>query len=505
MVFYNRKGVRTLFGRVVYDRDGNLRAVPVGIMVVLLAIAVMAIVVQVKKPAEQAVVRVTHLFKATPRENAPEPQPQPPEPEAPQPQPEPRPPATEPATEPADPAEPAEQTYAPPPEQKEQENPEPAQGEPADSSELQQAREEIDALKAEVSQLKEKAAEELAQARTIQETAAREKETLQEELSRRDAAARAAADEIAAREAALAQAEQENAAQKRQLQQAETALERSEAQLQVMQAETPAPVPDDVLAQAVTTRRKGTVVRDEAEAFHASAVEVKKRSGQVRESVAAVPKQPSLDPPTQERVDAVRVAARDYAAMYRDRFQAGKSEPGVLYRWRVANRYRLNLSTCYRLFDMKAVALTWDGRYFDLDDASLLTEDYLEKRFSGTVIVCEHPARDFPDQLERLRLAPASVTVRYYMYPRIRNYFYSRVEQAVRCCLDSGGGSVDPETIDVVGGVFKIEKEGGRFGVFVPTAVYVRTGTGEPRSIEVPPGCFDGAPDVAMLRKKGLL
>lgn len=509
MVFYNRKGVRTFFGRVVYDRDGNLRAVPVGIMVVALAIAVMAIVVQVKKPTEQAVVKVTHLFKATPQENAPESPP--PEPEAQRPEPDKKqtqsespPAAVEPPNEQADTAEPADQQYAPPPEQEETEKQPPAQGEPADSSELNQARERIDALKTEVAHLKEKAAEELAQARRIQEAAAREKEALREELSRRDAAARDAADQIAAREAALEQAEQENAGQQQQLQQAETALEHSEARLQVMQAETAAP-PAAVLAQAGTVRQQGIVARDEAETFRKSAVQVKQRSEQVRQSVASVSKQPSPAAPTPERVEAVRVATPDYAAMYRDRFEAGKSEPGVLYRWRVANRYRLNLSTCYRLFDMKAVALTRDGRYFDLDDASLLTEDYLSQRFSGTVIVCERPDSDFPDQLERLRLDPGSVTVRYYMYPRIRNYFYARVEQAVRCCLGASGGSADPESIDVVGAVFKIEKEGGRFGVFVPTAVYVRSGAGEPRHIEVSPGCFDGAPDVAMLRKKGLL
>jgi len=210
-----------------------------------------------------------------------------------------------------------------------------------------------------------------------------------------------------------------------------------------------------------------------------------------------------------KKMDRLHVPAEVYSRIYKNRFRAGNTRPENLYRWRVANRHRLKLKDFYRLFDMKAVAVTNDGRFIDLGDLSALSKAYLGKTFSRTVIVCGDPEADFGDMLQKLKVSAQDVTVRYYMYEHIRNYFYNRVQQAVAYCRNKGlipGGNDVIKKIDVIGSVFELSKDKGSFGVFVPTAVYFdNPKSGTVQEFMVPPEWFAGEEDVKYLTAQKLL
>ena len=57
-VFYNKRGERTLLGKFFLDKEDNLKEVPVGITAVLVLIMLISLFVQVKEPAEEAVVEI---------------------------------------------------------------------------------------------------------------------------------------------------------------------------------------------------------------------------------------------------------------------------------------------------------------------------------------------------------------------------------------------------------------------------------------------------------------
>ena len=75
MLLYNKTGKRTLLGKFIFDSEGNLKAVSLGIIAVLVLVFTITVVFQAKKPAEKAVLKVAHLFKANPRlvQKVPEP------------------------------------------------------------------------------------------------------------------------------------------------------------------------------------------------------------------------------------------------------------------------------------------------------------------------------------------------------------------------------------------------------------------------------------------------
>lgn len=216
----------------------------------------------------------------------------------------------------------------------------------------------------------------------------------------------------------------------------------------------------------------------------------------------------STEPLASKKVmEEVKLSDEIYKKLYRHRFEIAKKGIQERYSWQVSNQANLTLRECYRLFDMKPVVIT-RGRYYDLSDLTLISKESL-CHYSTTVIVCENPVIDFRKEIDSLGLKPDELTVHYYMYEYIRNYFYYRVEQAVNCFKkDIHTGKRDLEDqVEVVGNVFKIQKEGGgRFGVFLPTRIYYqRSESDKMEEIEIPISCFAGDEDIEILKKNGLI
>lgn len=495
--FYNRLGERTLLGKFFLDKEGNLKEVPVGITAVLVLIILISLVVQIKEPAEETVVRVTHLFKSSP-------------------------PPTESQKTKAEEKKKTDQKESAEEKARTDEKAVKAEKQKQAEEDLKTIKEEIEQMKKEAAQMKREAEKTLADAKQIKEEAEKLKAELKKPLSAKDEKIKTLKNKLAGKENSLKEAERKSLEQKAKLEEAEEKLQKSELklknttiQLAKIEEEGKNKILKETLEKskevkekAVDVKDKSETVRDEATIFKKSADNVKEKSKEVKSHLTAIAEN-SKWPGAKEKMASLKISDEEYTKLYQARFASGAEEPDRRYRWRVSNRYRLKLKDCYTLFDMKAVALTEDGRYYDLSDYSQLTEDYLNKNYSSTVIMCENPEVDFGGDIKELGLRTKDLTVRYYMYNHTRNYFYHRVEQAVACCLRQGKIPREKnwqERIDVVGNVYKIKKESGGFGVFIPTSVYYRRlNSSIAEEIRISPACFENEEDVKILKAKNLL
>ncbi|MBW1854368.1 MAG: hypothetical protein JRJ00_06755, partial [Deltaproteobacteria bacterium] len=321
---------------------------------------------------------------------------------------------------------------------------------------LKTIKEEIDQMKKEAAQMKQEAAETLAEAKQIKEEA----EKLKTSLSTKDYKVKVLEEKLAGKENSLKEAEGKSLEQKAKLEEAEEKLQKAELKLKNTEEDKKALKETIQLAKmkdearntilkethkksmevketAVDVKGKSETVRDEAIKFNKSADNVKEKSKEVKSRLTAMA-DASKWPGDKEKMESLKISDEEYTRLYRARFASGMREAETQYRWRVSNRYRLKLKDCYTLFDMKTVAVTEDGQYYDLSDHSQLTEDYLNNNYSSTVILCENPEVDFGGNIKELGLTAKDLTVRYYMYKHTRNYFYNRVENAVACCLQQG-------------------------------------------------------------------
>ncbi len=480
MFFYNKKGRRTLSGKIFFDSDGNLKAGTVGVSAVIAFILLIAMAVQIKKPAEQAVVKVTHLFKADPRVNNKQ-----------------------------DGAEKqkSDQNIGKQPEKSEkQEETKKAQevlprGH-EEEKELMAVKEEIRKMKEETAGIKAEAEETLEEARKIKDEAQKMKEYVRSKLARKDKKTEKLKNKLAMQGASLKQAERKNTTQQEKLAREEEKLPKAETKMHEPDKSV------EVKEKADFTLKKSVEVKDETVKFSQTSNKVKEKTRKPGKSLTAITDARAFSS-SDRRMDSIKLLPENYTKIYRARFASSKKKPALLYRWRISNQYRLKLKDCYSLFDMKAVAVTKNGQYYDLSDNTQITEDYLDRNYSSTVIICENPEFDFGDQIEKTGIRTEGLKVRYYMYNHTKNYFYNRVEQAVSCCQAAGklpSGEEIKELIDVVGTVFKLKKTGGAFGVFVPTSVYYKKpGSGSAEEISVPAECFEEEMDVKLLKAKGLL
>jgi hypothetical protein len=303
------------------------------------------------------------------------------------------------------------------------------------------------------------------------------------------------------------EAEKIKAAQETELKAIEAELLKAEKKLKNVEMKELKPAePKEIKENAEALLKISEEVKHDTIDFNETADDVKEKSLSFSENASALLKVSRLAA-SGKKLDSVKIASNDYTKIYRERFSSGSKNPANLYRWRVSTQYGASMRDCYMLFDMKAVAVTKDGKYYDLNDFTQLSEDYLNNSYSSTIIVCENPERDFGDKIRSFGLSGKGVSVRYYMYDHIRNYFYNRVEHAVQCCEGNGSIVSDQdvkERIDVVGVVFRMEKDKGCFGVFVPTRIYFQDRESA-QEIILPESCFSADTDVQLLRQKGLI
>lgn len=163
-----------------------------------------------------------------------------------------------------------------------------------------------------------------------------------------------------------------------------------------------------------------------------------------------------------------------------------------------------NLRNAFSLFQMKAVAVVDNRRFFDLSDGSRLPEASLED-FSATVFRVQQPWQKWGDALSDAGIRQSeTIEVRYYMYDFIKNAIYERAEQAFVYCRQKGLIDMDtpPSSVDILGRAFVIKKQGGgQFAVFVPIALDTESG----QTIAIDPACFRNQGDVNTLLAAGLL
>ncbi len=163
-----------------------------------------------------------------------------------------------------------------------------------------------------------------------------------------------------------------------------------------------------------------------------------------------------------------------------------------------------NLRNAFSLFQMKAVAVVDNRRYFDLSDGSRLSAESLED-FSATVFRVEQPWQKWGDALSAAGIRQsASIEIRYYMYDSIKNAIYERAEQAFVYSKQKGLIDINtpPSGVDILGRAFVIKKQGGgKFAVFVPIRLHTDSG----QTIGIDPACFRNQGDVNALMAAGLL
>jgi hypothetical protein len=163
-----------------------------------------------------------------------------------------------------------------------------------------------------------------------------------------------------------------------------------------------------------------------------------------------------------------------------------------------------NLRNAFSLFQMKAVAVVNNRRFFDLSDGSRLSEASLED-FSTTVFRVQQPWQKWGDALSAAGIRQSeTIEVRYYMYDSIKNAIYERTEQAFIYSRQKGLIDMDtsPSSVDILGRAFVIKKQGGgQFAVFVPIALDTESG----QTIAIDPACFRNQGDVKKLLAAGLL
>jgi hypothetical protein len=163
-----------------------------------------------------------------------------------------------------------------------------------------------------------------------------------------------------------------------------------------------------------------------------------------------------------------------------------------------------NLRNAFSLFQMKAVAVVGNRRFFDLSDGSRLPEAALED-FSATVFRVQQPWQKWGDALSAAGIRQSeTIEVRYYMYDFIKNAIYERAEQAFVYSIQEGLIEKDtpPSGVDILGRAFVIKKQGGgQFAVFVPISLDTESG----KKIAIDPACFRDQGDVKKLLAAGLL
>ena len=97
-----------------------------------------------------------------------------------------------------------------------------------------------------------------------------------------------------------------------------------------------------------------------------------------------------------------------------------------------------NLRKAFSLFQMKAVAVVGNRRFFDLSDGSRLPEASLDD-FSTTVFRVQQPWQKWGDALTAAGIRQSeTIEIRYYMYDFIKNAIYERAEQAFAFCRQKG-------------------------------------------------------------------
>ena len=394
-------------GRLLYDREENLRAVPVGVLVFLVIIGVITAAVQVKNRAENVVVKITHVFKAD--------------------------------------------------------------------------KPEVKMKKKKVEQKIEKATA----TKTLNNKKSGEKKRV-----RKAHAAKAAKVDVkneSTKSASVKPVEKEKSSMKKSAQ-AKPAAEKPVAKTQAI---------EKIAAKKPAQGKQSEKV-----------VQEKKVPKKKTARISVIADVPMWQTGT-KRMATLKITDKEYSKCYRERFNEGTKKPAEFYSWRVSNIMGKMLKNCYELFDMKAVAVVDGKKFYDLGDGTQLTEDYLESRYSSTVIVCEDPASDFGEKADSFGIPSNDFSVRYYMFHNTRNYFYGRVEEAVSCLISQGRLNEDDklkENIEVVGTVFNMEKKNGAFGVFVPSAVFFHDpASGTDSEIKVPASCLDNYGDVKLLKAANMM
>ena len=481
MFLYNKKGMRTLLRKAFFDSEGNLKAASLGIVAVLVLVSTITVVFQVKKPAEKAVLRIVHLFNANPRTAQKDTRPEKPDP--------------------------GEEEQPTKPEEKE-ETKQVQKDTLNAASEIKAIKEETRQIKEASSRTKEEAQKTILEAKKIQEEAMQMKAGTTKNLAQKDEKIKKLTDELARHEESIKEAETKNAEQQRKLEEKEEKLREAEEELKIAEEQKDAPQQSkEAKTKALFTLEKNTVAQKETHKPGKNADGDKKQAKNPSNRLTSIV-EASKWSGAKKRMDSLKLPADSYAKLYRARLASGAKVPATQYRWRVSNHSGLKLRDCYNLFDMKAVAVTRNGHFYDLSDLTRLTEEYLNKNYSSTVILCENPEDDFGGQIEKLGIRTSELIVRYYMYDHTSNYFYNRVEKAISCCQVQGNipsGKDAKDLIDVVGSVYKVKKDGGAFGIFVPTAVYLQNSAGPADKFSVSCSCFENEEDVKMLRANNLI
>ena len=207
-----------------------------------------------------------------------------------------------------------------------------------------------------------------------------------------------------------------------------------------------------------------------------------------------------FDADSKPRYRSITVSSDQYLTLFKNWRKVGESrkENG-----KIPLRVE-NLRNAFSLFQMKAVAVVDNRRFYDLSDGSRLPEASLED-FSTTVFRVQQPWQKWGDALSAAGIRQSeTIEVRYYMYDFIKNAIYERAEQAFIYCRQMGLIEMDtsPSSIDILGRAFVIKKRGGgQFAVFVPIALDTESG----QTIAIDPACFRNQGDVNTLLAAGLL
>ena len=197
---------------------------------------------------------------------------------------------------------------------------------------------------------------------------------------------------------------------------------------------------------------------------------------------------------------SITVSSKDYMSLFKTWQKTGV---GGVKKEKIPLRVE-NLRSAYSLFQMKPVAVVNDTLFFDLLDGSRIPEAALED-YSSTIFRVNHPWRKWRNALEAAGIRESDTTeIRYYMYGFVRNAMFVRANQAFTWCKENGliDAQMLPSDVDVLGRAYVIRQQnGGRFGVFVPISLDIKGG----RTVKIDPDCYKGQPDVHMLRTAGLI
>ncbi|MCG8615646.1 MAG: hypothetical protein MI802_05470, partial [Desulfobacterales bacterium] len=267
-------------------------------------------------------------------------------------------------------------------------------------------------------------------------------------------------------------------------------------------AAEPANEPGKTAEQEPTPEKQENEVQVPEEQIEAEVPEPSESRDKIAITSEKIQRFPEFPKSASKSGEAVELPADDYVTTYTHWRKSGAAldDKSTLVPLRIQN-----LEKVYRLFQMKVVAVREGVPYLDLTDNSRVAPDALSG-YSTTCFVVSRPWEKWGEALERAGFTRNdTVEVRYYTYDFVRNAIYSRAMKAFDWSLSSGSLPTDtpPESADVLGKAYAVKQAGGgAFGVFVPVRVDFNTGA----SVAVDAlDCFEGAPDIAVLKQAGVL